>query len=449
MTVVVDQSRLVMNAFAAIFQNNLITADLVTWKKFDGEYNPRNRLQVDEQVGPRYAITETTDGVADLSSGVQDTVFGSERYIINKTFGSSMGWGDFAAIRDIGDARESEAIKNAAINLAEKIDAYVLNTAVFASHDWVTSDVTKGISTYTDFVQGYTRLKANGVDDSDLRGVLTYDDKQALGATVVGINSPALDEMASGVFRKGFDSEIGGVPVLFTQQLPTFTNGNDVTGVTVHGANQNVNYSDVSVSPAPGQYASQDIDLAGFTANTGTLAAGAVFTLGVGGTPVYAWDNRLGAAKNYLQQFTVLPNPNTSDGSYTADSSGYITARIFPAIIVPGTGSGGDVDVNTANATCSVVPADTAAATFIGSASTGYKPRFIMQKSAIVVNTQDLVLPVTGIGTRKQLTKVPLSVRMWRNSVFNTGEHDIRFDVALTANVRAAGRDRVVRINGN
>ena len=113
MTVVVDQSRLVMNAFAAIFQNNLTTADLVTWKQYDGEFNPRNRLQTDEQVGPRYAITETTDGVKDLSSGVQDTVFGSERYVINKTFGSSMGWGDFAAIRDIGDARESEAIKNA------------------------------------------------------------------------------------------------------------------------------------------------------------------------------------------------------------------------------------------------------------------------------------------------------------------------------------------------
>lgn len=448
MAVVVDQSRLVMNAFAAIFQNNLTTSDLVTWKKYDGEFNPRNRLQVDEQVGPRYAITETTDGVADLSSsGVQDTVFGSERYVINKTFGSSMGWGDFNAIRDMGEARESEAIKNAAINLAEKIDAYVLRIATYASHDWL-GDPTKGISTYSDFVQGYTRLKANGVDDSDIRGVLTYDDKQALGATVVGINSPALNEMATSTFRKGFMDEIGGIPTMFTQQLPTFTNGNDVTGVSADGAAQNVDYSDVSISGAPGQYSAQQFDLKGFTTSTGTLAPGAVFTLGVGGTPVYAWDNRLGAAKNYLQQFTVLPNPATSDGVYTADSGGLITAWIYPAIIVPGSGSGGDIDVNTANATVSVAPADSGAATFIGAASTGYKPRLILQKSAIVVNTQDLILPVTGIGTRKQLTKLPLSVRMWRNSVFDTGEHEIRFDVALTANVRAAGRDRAVRING-
>jgi hypothetical protein len=69
-----------------------------------------------------------------------------------------------------------------------------------------------------------------------------------------------------------------------------------------------------------------------------------------------------------------------------------------------------------------------------------------MQKEAIVVNTADLILPATGIGIRKALTKVPLSVRMWRDSTFNTGNHQVRFDVALTANVR--DRRRIVRING-
>ena len=433
MTVVVDQSRLVMNAFAAIFQNNLITADLVTWKKFDGEFNPRNRLQTDEQVGPRYAVTETTDGVADLTTGVQDTVFGSERYVINKTFGSSMGWGDFSAIQDIGDARESEAIKNAAINLAEKIDAYVLNVATLASHDWLGTPA-NGISTYTDFVQGYTRLKANGVDDADLRGVLTYDDKQTLGATVVNsANSPSLDDMATRVYRAGFTGEIGGIPTMFTQQLPTLTTGSR-GATTVSGSTQNVNYSDVSISPAPGQYMSQDFDI-DIGSGTETVKAGEVFTI----NGVYAWDNRLGAALGYLQQFTVLEDAQATGG--------IATVRIFPALIVPGSGSGGDINVNTANATVSKAPAGGDTVNWVGSASTAYKPRMIMQKSAIIVNTQDLILPVTGIGTRKQLTKVPLSVRMWRNSVFGTGEHDIRFDVALTANVRAAGRPRIVRIN--
>ena len=64
-----------------------------------------------------------------------------------------------------------------------------------------------------------------------------------------------------------------------------------------------------------------------------------------------------------------------------------------------------------------------------------------------MVNTADLILPATGIGSRKSLTKVPLSVRMWQNSVFNTGEHQVRFDVALAANV--VDRRRIVRINGS
>jgi hypothetical protein len=33
-TITVDQQRLVLNAFAAIFQNNLVSKDLVTWRKF-------------------------------------------------------------------------------------------------------------------------------------------------------------------------------------------------------------------------------------------------------------------------------------------------------------------------------------------------------------------------------------------------------------------------------
>ena len=51
-TVTVDQAKLVLNSFAAIFQNNLVSKDLVTWKKFDGEMNDRNGLTVVEQVVP-------------------------------------------------------------------------------------------------------------------------------------------------------------------------------------------------------------------------------------------------------------------------------------------------------------------------------------------------------------------------------------------------------------
>jgi hypothetical protein len=322
-TITVDQQKLVLNAFAATFQNNLLAKDVVTWRQYDAEMDDRNGLKVSEQVGPRYAITQTTSGVADLTSGVQDSVFGSEQFTVNKTFGSSMGWGDFVKIRDIGEARESEALKNAATQLAEQIDAYILGVASLAANNEV-GTAGNNVCDFGDVVTAYTRLKKEGVDDSDLRMVLTYDDKQALANTLIAY--PATDSLLP-VLTVRASREIGGLPTMFTQQLSNITPGTRTNG-TVSGANQNVNYSAVAVSGAPGQYMTQTINLAGLGA-AGTVKDGEVFTI----ANVFAYDNRLGQVMTHLQQFRVI-------GNYTADGAGALAnCRIFPAIIVPGTGS--------------------------------------------------------------------------------------------------------------
>lgn len=430
-SVTVDQAKLVLNAFAATFQNNLIAKDLVTWRKYDNEMNDRNGLTVVEQVGPRYTVTQTTSGVQDLSSGTQDTVFGSEQFKVDQVFGSSMGWGDFVKIRDIGEARESEAITNAATNLAEKIDAYILRAVALAANNSVGTPG-NAIDSLDDFTAGYVRLKEEGVSDTDLRAVLTYGDQAALASNIVGL--PSLDDIASGIYREGFTGKVGGIPTMFTQQLPTLTTGTRTNGA-VNGANQGVNYKDVAVSSAPGRYLTQTIAADGFGANA-TIKDGEVFTI----AGVNAYDNRLGASLGRLQQFRVV-------GDHTADGTGAIASlRIFPALVVPGSGSGGDVNVNTAHATVTAAPADNAVITWFTTASNAIKPRVVLAKDAIQVNTADLIMPATGVGMRKALTKVPLSVRMWKNSNFATGAHDVRFDVVLSANVR--DRRRLVRING-
>lgn len=429
-TVTVTQQKLVMNAFAAIFQNNLVSKDLVTWRKFEGEMNDRNGLQVIEQVAPRYVVTETTDGVKDLTSGVQDSVFGSEIYKVNKTFGASMGWGDFVKIRDIGEARESIALRQAALQMCEAIDKHILGVASAASAHWLGTPA-NGVDTFQDVVQGYTRLKENGVVDDNIKAVLTYQDKEDLGEAVIAFN--ATDALATGAFRNGFSGAVGGIPTLFTQQLPNHTNGTDVTGVTVDGAAQNVNYADVAASSAPGRHMTQTLNVTGVTNSTGTIAAGSVFTI----AGVNAWDNRANQSTGRLQQFVVI-----SGG--TGNASTDVALVIYPAMIVQGTS-----DVNTAHATVDAAPADTAAITFVGAASTAYKPRLLLDKAAINVCTADLIMPASDTSMRKSLSKLPLSVRMWQKSDFATGAHSIRFDVALTANVLAGGRDRIVRINGN
>lgn len=428
----VDQAKLVLNAFAAIFQNNLTASELVTWRKFDSEMNDRNALTVVEQVTPHYVVTHTNSVVQDLTTpGTQNSVFGSEQYKVQDIFGSSMGWQDFVKIRDIGAARESEALKGAALSLAEQIDAYILGYSVNASNNWLGTPG-NGVSLYDDVASGYTRLKEEGVEDTDLRAVLTYGDKQSLGSAVVTDNA-SLASLGQGVYRGGWDGSIAGIPTLFTQQLAPLTTGTHGTS-SVNGANQNVNYKDVAISSAPGNFMTQTL-ITSIGSGVETALDGEVFTI----AGVFGWDNRLQAAKSNLQQFRVV-------GNVTA-IAGAATLRIFPAIILPSAFSNtADVNANTAHATCSVAPANSAVITWVTTASTSPKPRAILNKNAIVVSTADLIMPATGIGSRKALTKVPLSVRMWQNSVFNTGEHQVRFDVALSANVR--DRRRVVRING-
>ncbi len=426
-----DQSKLVLNMFAATFQNNLVSADLVTWKKHDNEMNDRNALTVSEQVGPRYVTTRTTSGVKDLTAGVQDTVFGSEQFSVRDTFGSSMGWGDFQKIRDIGSARESEALKNAAVGLAETIDAYILNVCATASNNW-TGTPANNVATLGAMSSAYTRLKEEGVDDADLKAVLTYNDRAALSDTVVAYN--ATDSMSTLTFRKGFDGEINGIPTMFTQQLPLMTLGTRTNGA-VNGAALNVNYKAVAVSGAPGQYLTQTLSVDGLGANA-TIKKGEVFTI----AGVNAYDNRLKASLGRLQQFTVVEDTIATAGGAVA------ALRIFPAIIVPGSGTGADVDVNTAHATVTAAPADNAVITFLGTASTDYKPRLLMQKGAVQVNTAPLIMPASGKGASRALSKVPVTVRMWQDSDFATGEHKVRFDVALTANIR--DRRRMTRFNG-
>lgn len=432
-TITVDQQKLVLNAFAATFQNNLVSADIVSWKKYDTELNDRNGLTVSEQVGPRYSVTQTTSGVADLSTGVQDSVFGSEQFTVNKTFGSSMGWGDFVKIRDIGEARESVALKNAATNLSEAIDSYIMGVASTTSNGWLGTPA-NNVDSLGDILQGYTRLKEAGVPDDDLRAVLTYADKQGLAETLVAY--PATDSLSTGAFRKGFAGEIGGIPTVFTQQLAAFTTGSRVAVASlINGAAQNVNYKDVAVSGAPGRYMTQNIAV-DTVSGTLTFNKGDVFTI----AGVYAYDNRAQKAQTYLQQFVVVDTVAAVAGAMAA-------VRIFPAMIVPGSGSGGDILVNTAHATVAQAPADNAAISFVGVASTTYTPRLILNKDALIVNTADLIMPASGTAMRKALTRVPLSVRMWQDSDFSTGAHRVRFDVALTANVH--NRAEIIRINGN
>lgn len=433
--VTTEQQKLVLNAFAMVLQNNLVSAQAVTWNEYDGEMDDRNGLQVLEQVTPRYTITRTENGVKDLSGGTDGTVFGSELFEITGTFNANMGWGDFVKIKSIGDARESKALMGAATSMAEKIDAYILSIATLASADW-TGDGSTSIDEWIDAAAAYTRLKENGVGDNDLSYIMNHTDEMRLGDQLVKLPN----ETGAGTYRRGFSGELSGIKTMFTNQLPVLTVGTRAaTGAgAINGANQNVNYADVAkAGTTNGRRMTQSLVLDTFAAGA-TIKAGEVFTI----PGVFAFDNRKQAAVTpaRLQQFTVIADA-------TANGAGAVTLTIFPAMIVPGSGAGDNVNINTAHATVTAAPADNAVLTFLGAASATLSPRVLIQKEAIVVNTVPLILPASDTSMRRRLSKIPLTVRMWQHSDFFTGAHGVRFDVALNANVRE--RLRISRFNGS
>lgn len=437
--VTAEQQKLVLNAFAMVLQNNLVTANAVSWNEYDGEMDDRNGLQVLEQITPRYNVTRTENGVKDLSAGTDGTVFGSELFEVTGTFNANMGWGDFVKIKTIGDARESKALLGAATSMAEKIDAYILQNAVLASADWL-GDGTTSIDEWVDAAAAYARLKENGVDDSDLSYIFNHTDEMKLGDQVVKLPGP--DAFSTTTYRKGFSGELNGIRSMFTNQLPVLTTGTRTgTGTNVmevDGANQNVNYADVAkAGSVNGRHMTQTLNVTDATTATATFKAGEVFTI----AGVFAYDNRKQAPVSpaRLQQFTVV-----ADATAVA---GVVALTIFPAIIVPGSGAGDNVNINTAHATVTAAPADNADITFIGAASTTLSPRVLIQKQAVVVNTVPLILPASDTSMRRRLSKIPLTVRMWQHSDFYTGAHGVRFDVALNANIRE--RLRIARVNGS
>jgi hypothetical protein len=435
-TVTTEQAKLVLNSFAMVLQNNLVTRDAVAWNEYDGEMDDRNGLQVIEQVTPRYNVTRTVNGVKDLSAGTDGSVFGSEMFEITGTFNANMGWGDFVKVKSIGDARESKALLGAATSMAEKIDAYILAIATLASADWVGDGVTS-IDEWSDAALGRARLKENGVDDSELSYIFNHTDEVKLGDQIVKL--PAPDSMSSSTYREGFSGKLNGTRTMFTNQLPVLTVGTrSATLGTIVGAAQNKDYATVAKAGASnGLRLTQNLTVGTLGAAT-TVKQGEVFTV----PGVFAFDNRKQAAVTpaRLQQFTVVADA-------VADGAGAATLVIFPAMIVPGSGAGDNININTAHATVTAAPANGALLTFMGAASATLSPRLLLQKQAINVNTVPLIMPATGTAMRRRLSKVPISVRMWQHSDFYTGAHGVRFDVALNANIR--DRLRIARVNGS
>ena len=430
MTITAPQSRLILKTIMSTLRNNLASSNMIEWETHSQEMNDRNGFVVSEQVGPDYVITETDGAVNDLSSGVQDTVFGSQTYTLNKVFGLSMGASDIEAVKTLQAARKSKALNNGIARLATRIDYHIFDVAAKGFNN-VVGTPGQNIDTPNEFASARTRMAINSIEsDVDIVAALNHTDHQQLAQYIYNDNAALADEGPTAM-RRGFRGMLDGIPVKATNQLASITTG-DRTDGAINGASQNVNYSAAADAGSnAGYYLTQELDIDGLGANA-TISDGEVFTV----ANVEAYDPEIGRSRGYLQQFVVV-------GDTTANGSGEATVRIFPAMIVDdGSSTTGANAVNRAHATVDSAPADGATVTWSGSASTAYTAKMMWKKEAIVAHSAPLVMPYTGQGFRRSLadaerdTVAPLMPRLWFYSDPDTGAHKCRVDLFVNAQMR-------------
>ena len=440
MTITVPQSRLILKSIMSTLRNNLVSSDLIEWEMHSDEMNDRNGFVVSEQVGPDYVITETDGAVANLTSGVQDTVFGSQTFTLNKVFGLSMGASDIESVTDLQSARKNKSLMNGISRLASRIDYHIMSTASQSFH-LSTGTWGQDIDVPVEFAQARTRLALNSLEsDMDINAVLNHVDHQNLAQYIYN-DAPALSSEAPRAMRNGFRGLLDNIPIKASNQLGRVTTGTRAS-VTIDGANQDVNYADVADSGTnAGYYMTQTLALS--MGNGQTVNAGEVFEI----NGVEAYDPEIGQNRGFTQQFTVVQGG-------TSGTAGALTVRIFPAIIVDG-GSAvtGTAATNRAHATVDAAPANGATVTFKGSTSTTYMPRLMFKKEAVVCHSAPLIMPYTGQGFRRGLADAerdgtaPLMPRLWFYSDGDTGAHRCRIDIFVQAQARQ--RSMGVKFFGN
>lgn len=161
-------------------------------------------------------------------------------------------------------------------------------------------------------------------------------------------------------YKDGIVGRADGFSWMESELTNLHTNGNDVTGVAV---------DDASVATG-----ASTLHMDGFTANTGTIKKGQVFTV----ADVYAVHPITKETMSHLQQFTV-----TADG--TADANGDITVAISPTFYS-----------STSRQNVDSLPANDAAVVFVGAASTAYNQNLAYHKSAFRLVSAPLVMPINA-----------------------------------------------------
>lgn len=402
-----------LKAFAPAFESSSVLLNTVS-KQLVNDFDPStdgDYGQVSMKRPPQYNPTRTPDG--DLSGGglVNPVRTGKVQAEVS----------DYITVyvenTQVEEALEADQLDELLKPIAEDmIVTLESETAQFmATNAALTSgDPDNAISAWSDVANAGALLKDIGAPTGMRYGVIDCFDETALAdlQTQLGANPTVATAWDTALIKRGF----AGMDVLTTNNLPEYTSGNDVTGITLDGV------------PSPTYTSYKDtyrmaLALQGFTANTGTLGAGT--TLSFPATSLVNMRNgkvlrKSGAAIPLT--LTVLPN---TDGSleYTADANGDIIAQVSGAAIF-------ETGVNAAFNTVNRALDDADVVTITETADTVYRPG--LAYCAGFVGVGSVVLPKLHATDSMIMNHKGTSIRVHRFSDGVANKNRYRFDILPT-----------------
>lgn len=294
---------------------------------------------------------------------------------------------------DIKRERYSEyIIKPAAAALASNIDAAGLAEAK-KLYNYVGTPGTTPVanSTVNNFISCGEVLNRFATPDDNMRNMVIDPAAQ----TNALIYSQALFNPTTQIGDQYKKGSMSGSPVYgfnwgMDQNVQAFTTGTRANG-TVDGANQT----------------GSTLSITGASANT-TVVVGDTFTI----ANVYSVNPVTFATTGALQPFTAQANV-----SLDANGDGDIT--VSPSIVAAA--------ANVSNATVNALPANGAALTWVGAASTSARVNVAFHRDAFVLGSIDL--PKPDVGQYSMMNYNGISMRVWKASDISTDKHPLRIDI--------------------
>lgn len=394
------------NTMLALLKNQLVMGKLVRTDFTDEFKQVGQTIYVKRP--PEFIVTDGAVAVA------QNIVQGEAPITINKQKNVAVKLSSIEDTLTIDQLGKNAVMKSVAAQLAQTIDSAIMEKVIqFPS--WVGTPG-ETINSVTDFFKGPERLDDMAVPQTDRNAVLATRDYWAQAGSLTGL-FPQNEAARTALLRAKLPI-MGNVDSYMTQSVINLTTGTRTTSgaAQIDGADQNVAYTSVNTTYT------QTLNVKGLT-NGNTIKAGEVFTI----DGVYAVNPRTKATLDYLQQFVVLSDVTVSG----------TTAQLTIANPIISSG---------AFQTVSAAPADSAAITWLGVASTNYRQNAVFHKEAIALQFAKLTMPTTGIAAYSTDPESGVSIRYWRFSDGINDEHYHRWDILF--GVDAIDRRLGTRLSG-